>query len=431
MRNNLFQTGFYSWVLLMSTLPLQVMGQNYDEAKVPNYVLPDPLISEDGNRVTSADQWSSKRRSEILELFRREVYGRLPTKDAALRVVVTEQNEPALDGLALRKQVTIQLGEHPSDPKINLLIYYPVDQKNAVPAFLGLNFLGNQSIHHDPQITLCENWTIGSEDEGIVNHHPIESSRGVKAGRWPVAEIVGRGYAIATAHCGDLDPDFDDHFKNGVHGLFADTPQNSRDGDTWGTIAAWSWGLSRILDYFEQDPSIDSRRVAVIGHSRLGKTALWAGAQDERFAAVISNNSGCGGAALSRRQFGESVEAINTNFPHWFCQNFKKYNRREADLPVDQHMLLALIAPRPVYVASATEDLWADPHGEFLSVLAADPVYKLLGTDGLPVVQMPAADQPVQATMGYHLRTGSHNVTTYDWKQYLDFADRHLKSSQQ
>ncbi|MDG2207262.1 MAG: acetylxylan esterase [Pirellulales bacterium] len=413
----------------MSTIPSSAHGQNYEEAKVPEYTLPDPLVAEDGESVRTADQWFSSRRKEILELFRREVYGRIPPTTVSPQLNVTEQGTPALDGSALRRQVTIRLGEEPSSPKIDLLIYYPAHITKATPAFVGLNFIGNQSIQADPQIKLCENWTIGGEHEGVVDHRPTEASRGKKASRWPVKEIVRRGYAVATAHCGDLDPDFDDSFKNGVHALFGNPSQKNHDGDSGGTIAAWSWGLSRIMDYFEHDAKIDHRRVAVVGHSRLGKTALWTGARDPRFAAVISNNSGCGGAALSRRQFGETVEAINTNFPHWFCTNFKTYNRNESALPVDQHMLLSLIAPRPVYVASATEDLWADPQGEFLAVLAADPVYKLLGTEGFPSTTKPKPDESTQATMGYHLRTGPHDVRWYDWQQYLDFADHHFQST--
>ena len=427
---------------LTTILSLSVIGiahaddsfePNYDESLIPEYTLPDALTLQDGTAVADVETWKTKRRPELIKLFEEHVYGRAPGKPEAMHFETLDNEPQALDGAATRRQVRIYLTEGTEGPFLDLLMYVP-NEGRPVPAFLGLNFYGNHSIAADPNIRLNMNW-MRDKGEGVVDNHATDESRGTSASRWPVEMIVKRGYALATMYYGDIDPDTDDDFQNGVHAIFDKqvtgelAEGDPRPTDAWGSIATWAWGLSRSLDYLEEDPDINAARVAVMGHSRLGKTALWAGAEDERFALVISNNSGCGGAALSRRAFGETVWRINTSFPHWFNDKFQEYNNNESALPIDQHELIALIAPRPVYIASAVEDRWADPHGEYLSGYHANPVYQLLGTTGLPgeSTELPPVDEPIKTgTIGYHIRTGKHDVTSFDWQQYLDFADLHF-----
>ncbi len=397
---------------------------NYDEAKVPAYTLPDPLRFAEGRPVRDAGDWSL-RRSEILRLFETHVYGRSPAPPGRMRWSVVEEDRRALGGLATRRQVRVRLDGTDAGPAFEILLYLPSAAPRPVAAFLGLNFGGNHTIHTDPAIRLPRGWI--REGPGVVDHRATEAGRGTAAGSWPVERILDRGYAIATVYYGELEPDHPDGWKDGVRARFGPGLAGRFAPDDWGAIAAWAWGLGRALDYLETDRDLDARRVAVMGHSRLGKAALWAGAQNERFAMVVSNDSGEGGAALARRRFGETTESITRAFPHWFCSRFREYAGREDDLPVDQHLLLALVAPRPLYVASASEDLWADPRGEFLAAKAAEPVYRLLGREGLGVDSMPPPDRPVGRTVGYHLRRGPHALTAYDWEQYLAFADRHLR----
>ena len=398
---------------------------NYDESKVPAYTLPDLLKMSDGSPVSDARSWREKRRPEILELFRTHVHGRSPA--APPRVKTTVREGVALDGKAIRRQVHLVLGDKPDCPTMDLLIYLPAGGGGPWPVFLGMNFGGNQTVHDDPGIEITSRWVRNDQTGAVTNNRASEKTRGSQASRWQIEKVLARGYATATIYYGDLEPDFAEGWKMGVRGYYlklADK-QDFADDD-WGAIGAWAWGLSRAMDYLATDKDIDASKVVVHGHSRLGKTALWAGAQDERFAIVISNDSGEGGAAISRRRFGENIAHLNKNFPHWFCRNYRRYSDNETALPVDMHMLIALMAPRPVYVASAEEDRWADPKGEFLAAKHAEPAYRLFGKAGLGVEDMPPVNHPVGDAIAYHVRTGKHDITEYDWEQYLNFADRHF-----
>ena len=324
----------------------------------------------------------------------------------------------------------VKVSVHKGAKKLDfiVLIFLPSDTQGAVPLSLGLILTGTTPFIPVAEITITDNWVPNEPEIGVSENRAMEQSRGMRSSRWPVEMILARGYGLATIYSGDIDPDFDDGFVNGIQGLVQENGEG-RSSDSWGSIAAWAWGLSRAMDYFETDPAIDQSRVAVIGHSRMGKTSLWAGAQDERFAMVVSNNSGCGGAALSRRPFGERVSAINDVFPHWFASKFHEFGDNEAACPVDQHMLLALMAPRPLYVASATDDEWADPRGEYLSLLSSGDVYELYGDAVLTEKLSPEVNQPRWAgKQAYHIRRGKHDITSYDWEQYLSFADLHLGS---
>lgn len=399
---------------------------NYDESAVADYTLPDPLVSSDGKVIDAPNEWTNIRRRQILRVYGEELYGIVPDASCgAIHFDETESSRKALGGLAIRKQGVLYLNWPEKDPKVNLLIYLPAKGEGPFPAFCGLNFEGNMTTSREPEVF------------GKAYHYRNETSesevfgRGVKSHRWPVEMIVARGYALVTACYEDIVPDFPDPERRfGAWPLIGEYLARNRvpDNIAPGTISVWSWGLSRILDVLETFPEIDSSRVAVMGHSRLGKTALWAGANDQRFALVISNDSGCGGASLYRHRFGETFEFMNDKIPWWFCENSRVYAGKTDELPFDQHHLITLIAPRPVYVASAAEDGWADPKGEFLSALHADAVYRLLGTNGINgATEWPTIDTPIGGIIHYHVRHGGHDVTTYDWECYLDFADQYMK----
>ncbi|WP_072995498.1 glucuronyl esterase domain-containing protein [Pseudozobellia thermophila] len=410
-------------ILLLSPMIFAQPEANYDESKVPKFPLPDPLTTFSGNPIANKTQWEENRRFEIFQFFERQVYGKVPDRLDEYSFKLWEESDDAYGGKARRKQVAISLTKNKRTITYNLLIYLPKGNPKA-PVFLGYNFYGNHTVTDDPKVPITKAWVSNNESFGITDHKATEATRGVRKHRWAIEKMLDNGYGLATIHYGEVDPDKND-FSDGLHQLFYKDGQVKPKTNEWGSIAAWAFGLSKAMDYLENDTNISD--VIVFGHSRLGKAALWAGATDKRFAGVISNNSGCGGAALSKRKFGETVARINNSFPHWFAGSFKKYGNNERTLPVDQHQLLALVAPRPLYVASAAEDRWADPKGEFLSAYHASKVYALYGKQGIDSPEMPAIDQPLQNTVAYHIRSGKHDVTDYDWEQYITWAKTFVK----
>jgi (4-O-methyl)-D-glucuronate---lignin esterase len=396
---------------------------NYDESAVGKYVLPDALELSDGQRVRDADSWWKKRRPEIFRLFETNVYGRSPDRPAGESFEVFDLDGAALDGKAVRKQVTVYFSKNKDGPREDVLIYLPAGAHKPAPLILSLNFSGNQSIIADPAVRLPVLW-----DRAKTKRDASPESRGKsKDFTGAVENALARGYGFASIYYGQIEPDFREGLPWGVRCLFLKPGQTEPAADEWGAIAAWGWGLSRAMDYLETDRDIDSKRVAILGHSRLGKTVLWAGARDTRFAMVIANCSGEGGASLARRNYGETVKHMNANFPYQFATNFQKFGEHVDQLPVDTHELISLIAPRFLYLGTAEEDRWADPRGEFLAAVAAGPVYRLLGKKGLETIEMPALNTPIMHDIGYHYRNGKHEITAFDWEQFFSFADLHWK----
>ncbi|MGN6546404.1 MAG: alpha/beta hydrolase family protein [Aureliella sp.] len=395
---------------------------NYEESKIGKVELPPLLQGTMPDDPAEAKKVWEPRRKELLEMFTEQMFGRAPDEKVKVSWKKVESGE-AFDGAARRQQLRVTLSTDAGELPIDLLLYTPASAKSPVPTFLGLNFRGNHAETNDPAVRLPSSWVPDDpKNHTTENHRATEKGRGSQAHRLPVEMIVKEGFGVATAYYGDIDPDFDDNFQNGLHALFPSYRPDDQHPDRWGSIAAWAYGLSRLLDVLEEVDEVDDQQVIVFGHSRLGKTSLWAGANDTRFAGVISNDSGAGGAALSKRIFGETVARLNTSFPHWFCRNFRKYNENEAALPFDQHELLALTAPRLLHVGSATEDLWADPRGEFEATLAASPIFEKLGVGGLKTKTMPAPGHASIGHVSYHLRIGPHDLAPWDWEQYLKSA---------
>ena len=452
MKNN-FLTGnkilkncsrFFSLVFLtvmlftmMNNCALAQKEENFDESKIPPYTLPELLVRDNGKQIHNSKEWEKVQRSAILNKFTENVYGKVPGKPKYIHFETTYVNNNALNGKATRKEITIYFTKGEKGPSMTVLLYLPNNTKSRVPVFTGLNFTGNHSTQFDSTITITDSWKrINASNTAVLkNEWPYRSGfkrvirnktpiRGEEIHRWPIEEIIDNGYGVATAYYEDLEPDHPEGWQTGVRS----TMQHELNikPEEWGSICAWAWGLSRIMDYLETDDRVNAKQVVVTGLSRLGKTALWAGANDQRFAIVVSADSGEGGAALSKRDFGETVELINRVNPHWCIEKYKSYNYTVDKLPVDQHMLVALSAPRPVYIASAILDTSADPKGEFLSAKFAEPVYALYGKKGVEVEEQPPVNTPVGETIGYHVRSGEHDILLYDWIQFIHFANRHF-----
>ena len=392
---------------------------NYDEAKVGNYTLPDPLTLANGKPVRDAKTWTEKRRPEIVRLFEENEYGRSPARPKAMTFDVFDKGTPALDGKALRRQVTVYFSANKSGPKMDLLVYLPAGATKPVPLLLNISFSANSSTVDDPGVKPGEVW-------GRDKKRAPAPKGGI--GRLNVGPFLAAGFGVATVYYGDIDPDFLGGIPYGVRSLYLKPGQTEPAPDEWGAIAAWGWGLSRAMDYLETDKGVDAKRVAILGISRLGKTVMWAGAHDTRFAMVIASCSGEGGAALSRRNYGETIAHLvaPTRYPYQFCANYQKYAEHVDQLPVDANMLVALMAPRPVFLQTGNQDYWSDPRGEFLAAVAAEPVFKLFGKQGLGTDEMPPAGQPIMHDIGYLMHAGGHGAQPGDYAEYLKFMQMHL-----
>jgi hypothetical protein len=391
-------------------------------AKLPAHPeLPDPLVMLNGERVTSKQQWFDKRRPELKELFQYYMYGYLPPAPEKIESKVEREDRQAFAGKATLREVTIAFGP-PEVPQIHLLLLIPNERARPAPVFLGMNFSGNHTLVTDPAVPLPTSWMEG-RGPGVKNNRATEAGRGTQVHVWSLSQALARGYAVATFYYGDIAPDRAGTSEGSIQPHFHRKGEKAGPHD-WGTIAAWAWGLHRAVDYLVTDRDIDKVRIAVVGHSRLGKTALLAAAFDERIALAIPHQAGCGGTAPSRGHVGESVKQINDRFPHWFNGTFKEFNDQPERLPFDQHCLVALVAPRPVLFTNAIQDTWANPEGQFEVLQAADPVYRLLGARGLEAKRMPQPGKLIDSTLGYYLRPGGHSMTPEDWKIFLAFADK-------
>jgi hypothetical protein len=415
----------YAAAQTVSAPPKIVAGipVNYEETPVGSYTLPDPLRLLNGKPVSDAKTWYSTRRPEIVRLFEENQFGRSPEPPAGMTFDVFDKGTPAFEGKAIRKQVTIYFSAEKSGPKIDVLLYLPAQAKKPTPVLLNIGFSANSVVVKDPGVKEGEVWNREKKK--------VPASQGFAIGKVDVLPLLNAGFGFATVYYGDIEPDFEGGLPYGVRKLYLKSGQTQPAVDEWGAIAAWGWGLSRVMDYFEKDSQVDPKQVALYGASRLGKTVLWAGARDTRFAAVIACCSGEGGATLSRRNYGETIAHLTApdRYPYQFAANYAKFAQHVGQLPVDANLLVALMAPRPLLLQTGDTDFWSDPKGEFLAAQSAGPVYALLGKHGLETNQWPAAGIPVMHTLGYYMHAGGHGTLPADWNQFLAFLQMHLHSN--
>lgn len=408
--------GFVScsvWAQIADSPAAEVAGiaVNYTESQVGAYRLPDALQLGNGKPVRDAKTWTTTRRPEIVQLFEENQYGRAPQRPAKMSFDVFDKGTPAFEGKAVRRQVTIHFTEAKSGPKLDLLLYLPANANKRVPVLLNIAFTANSNMVEDPGVKQGEVWSREKKR--------VPASTGRRFGSLKVLPFLEAGIGVATFYYGDVEPDFAGGEAFGVRGIFK---------GSWGAIGAWAWGMSRALDYLETDAGVDAKRVAITGVSRLGKTVMWAGAADPRFAAVIASCSGEGGAALSRRNYGETIAHLvePTRYPYQFTANYAKYGSRVSEFPVDANLLVALIAPRPLLLQTGNTDKWSDPMGEFLAAVAAGPVYRLLGKQDLGADTLPPPGTAILNTLGYIMHDGGHGTVPSDWDVYLQFLKKHL-----
>jgi hypothetical protein len=394
---------------------------NYDEAKVGTYTLPPLLTLANGEPVRDAKAWTGKRRPEIVRLFEAHQYGRAPGRPKDMSFDVFDKGTPAMGGKAVRKQVTIYFTADKDGPKEDMVIYLPPNSAKPAPLLLTLNFSPNAAIFDDPEVKLGEMWNR--------ERKKVPATRGGGLGRMRIDDLLAKGFAVAGIYYGDIEPDFLGGLPHGIRAKYLKAGQIEPARGEWGAIAAWAWGLSRAMDYLETDKSIDAKRVAIYGVSRLGKTVMWAGARDERFAMAIASCSGEGGAAVSRRNYGETIAHLTepTRYPYQFAANYATYAKQVDRFPIDAHMLVALMAPRPVFLQTGDGDVWSDPKGEFLAAVAAEPVYRLFGKPGLGTEQMPEAGKPILNAIAFHMHKGGHGTIPSDWPHFLEYMETRLK----